>query len=216
MGENGVSVVTDAEDPRREDTSPSLTAILEGVRVADYPFREHTSPDGTVTVMFTDIVESTAMLERLGEERWLEVIRRHNRLVSERVAAHDGSIVSSQGDGFMIVFASAAAGVACALELQQLFDVYSGVRPTEPLRVRIGLHTGNVFQEQGDFLGRTVIMAARIVSHARGGEVLVSADLKDYTEHLGRWRFGPAFDVSLKGLASTQRLYLVSGHEEPT
>ena len=203
------SVVEALEYPTSEETSPSLAAVVAAVDVARYPFRGQTSPDGSITVVFTDVEGSTAMLERLGEERWLEVIRDHNRLVRERVAAHDGHIVKSQGDGFMIAFASASAALASALELQAIFSVYSARHADQRLRVRIGLHTGNVFQERDDFLGKTVVVAARITGRARGGEVLVSGALKDYIEHVTDWRFGPPSDLSLKGLASPQRVHSV-------
>ena len=197
------------EYPTSEETSPSLVAVLAAADVAPFPFRGETSPDGSMTVVFTDLEGSTAMLERLTEERWLEVMRTHNRLVRELVSAHDGVVVKSQGDGFMIVFASASAALACAVELQKVFDRYSAGNAEEPLRVRIGLHTGNVFQERDDFLGRTVVVAARITGRARGGEILVSATLKDYTERVGGWRFGPPPDLSLKGLSLPQRVHSV-------
>lgn len=202
-------VVSSVEYPTTEQMSPSLVAILSAVDIADYPFREQTSPDGSVTVVFTDIEESTEMLERLGEQRWLEVIREHNRLVRDRVCARDGVVVKSQGDGFMIIFTSATAALACAVELQQIFSTYNARRADEQLRVRIGLHTGNVFQADDDFLGKDVIMAARITGCARGGEVLVSEALKRYTERVGRWRFGPPLEVRLKGLSSSERLHSV-------
>lgn len=202
----------EVEYPTSEETSLSLAAVVAAADVAGFPFRGQTSPDGSMTVVFTDVEGSTAMLERLDEERWLDVMREHNRLVRERVSAHDGVVVKSQGDGFMIVFVSASAALACAVELQQVFSVYNARHTDQQLRVRIGLHTGNVFQEMDDFLGKTVVVAARITGCARGGDILVSGtlkDLKDYTEHLGKWRFGPPSELSLKGLTSTQRVHSV-------
>ncbi len=204
-----VSVVESVEYPTSEETSPSLAAVVAAADVAEFPFRCQTSPDGSMTVVFTDVEGSTVMLERLEEERWLDVMREHNRLVRERVSAHDGVVVKSHGDGFMIVFVSASAALACAVELQEVFSVYSARHTDQQLRVRIGLHTGNVFQEMDDFLGKTVIVAARIAGCARGGDILVSGTLKDYTEHLGEWRFGPPSELSLKGLTSTQRVHSV-------
>jgi class 3 adenylate cyclase len=75
------------------------------------------------------------------------------------------------------------------------------------LRVRIGVHTGNMFELDGDFLGRAVVLAARITGRARGGEVLVSAASKEYTERLGRWEFSAPTLLSLKGLANAERVY---------
>jgi class 3 adenylate cyclase len=206
--------VEPVEYPTSEETSPSLAAIVAAVDVAAYPFRGQTSPDGSMTVVFTDVEGSTALLEQLGEQRWLEVMRDHNRLVYERVSAHDGVVVKSQGDGFMLIFSSASAALASAVELQALFSEYIVRQADQPLRVRIGLHTGNVFQERDDFLGRTVIVAARITGRARGGEVLVSGALKDYTAHVAQWRFGPASSLSLKGLSSPQRVHSVYWNAE--
>jgi class 3 adenylate cyclase len=203
------SIVHAVDYPTSEETSPTLAALVATVDIAEYPFRGQTSPDGSMTVVFTDLEGSTGMLERLGEERWLEVIRDHNRLVRERVRAHAGVVVKSQGDGFMLIFASASAALASALELQEVFSVYSAQLAEEPLRVRIGLHTGNVFQERNDFLGKTVVVAARITGRARGGEVLVSGALKDYTEHVAEWSFGPPSDLNLRGLTSPQRVHPV-------
>jgi class 3 adenylate cyclase len=206
--------VESVEYPTSEETSPSLAAVVAAVDVARFPFRGQTSPDGTMTVVFTDVEGSTALLERLGEDLWLELMRDHNRLVRERVSAHDGVVVKSQGDGFMLIFASASAALASAIELQEVFSVYNARHADQPLRVRIGLHTGNVFREEDDFLGKTVVVAARIAGRARGGEVLVSAALKDYTEHVAEWRFGPASDLSLKGLTSPQRVHPVYWNAE--
>lgn len=160
-----------------------------------------------LTIAFTDIEGSTEMMERLGEDRWLEVMFGHNRLVRDCVRDHGGEEVKSQGDGFMIVFASASAALDCAVELQRILSRYDAGEPAETLRVRVGLHTGNIFQAEDDFLGRAVVLAARITGHARGGEILVSSACKDYTSHLGRWRYGQPLELKLKGLAGVERVY---------
>ena len=192
------------------ETSPSLAAIVASVEWADLvppDIRERTSPDGMMTVAFTDLESSTAMMERLGEDRWLELLLDHNRLVREYVEAFRGAVVKSQGDGFMLVFTSAAASLAWAVDLQRVLDRYNSGNRDQRLRLRIGMHTGNLFRDGDDFLGKTVVLAARITGRARGGEILVSSALKSYTERLGLWRFGPATEVSLKGLATSQLVY---------
>ena len=189
------------------ETSVSLAAIVATVDV-DLPYyRGQTSPDGMMTIVFTDIEGSTELLEQLGEEPWLELMQSHNRIVRDCVAGHGGDVVKSQGDGFMIVFRSAASALMCAVHLQRTFARYNGGNPGRELRVRIGLHTGNIFAADADFLGRAVIMAARLTGHARGGEVLVSDACRGYTERLGRWQFGPALELRLKGLAAPERAY---------
>jgi class 3 adenylate cyclase len=79
--------------------------------------------------------------------------------------------------------------------------------------IRIGLHTGEALKDHDDFFGRHVILAARIAAQAEGGEILVSALLKDLTESSGEFTFDDGRDLALKGLAGTHRVYAV--HREP-
>jgi class 3 adenylate cyclase len=116
-------------------------------------------------------------------------------------------VIKSQGDGFMITFASAGAALDWAVALQQVLSSYNADNPAATLRVRVGLHTGNIFRAEEDFLGRAVVLAARITGSARGGEVLVSAASRSYTGHLGRWSYGEPRELSLKGLAQAERVY---------
>jgi class 3 adenylate cyclase len=139
-----------------EETSPSIAAIVAAGDPALAEHRTVTSPDGMMTIAFTDIEGSTAMLEQLREGQWLELIREHNRIVREVVSDYRGEVVKSQGDGFMVVFASASASAAltCAVELQRRLAQHNERNPGRQLRVRIGLHTGNVFAAEHDFLGK--------------------------------------------------------------
>ena len=196
----GLSVTT-------EDTSPSLAAIVAQVDPDLPECREQTSPDGMMTIVFTDIEGSTAMMERLGEDDWFEILRAHNELVRGLVVDHCGQVVKSQGDGFMLAFRSSAAALTCAVELQRAVTRSNESQLERALRVRIGVHTGNMFELDGDFLGRAVVLAARITGRARGGEVLVSEASKEYTERLARWDFGSPTLLSLKGLTNAERVY---------
>jgi class 3 adenylate cyclase len=193
-----------------KETSPSLAAIVASVDLSLAGFRGQTSPDGMMTVVFTDIVGSTEMMERLGERRWLELMHVHNRLVRDCVAEAGGEVVKSQGDGFMMVFASAAAAVGCAVELQRTLARHQAEHPDEPLPVRIGLHTGNIFRTEGDFLGRAVVLAARITGRAAGGEILVSSAVRRYTESLRHWRYERATELHLKGLSQPELVHALA------
>lgn len=197
----GGRVVTAAE------TSPSLAAIVAAVDPELTGFRHQTSPDGLMTIVFTDVVGSTAMMEQLGEDRWLELMFLHNRLVRGCVSGHGGEVVKSQGDGFMAVFASAAASLRFAVELQEVLARHNDEHPDEQLGVRVGIHTGQIYAADEDFLGRAVVLAARITGQARGGEILVSAVSRGYTEALRHWRYGRSAELSLKGLAARHRVY---------
>ncbi len=191
----------------REETSITIAAIVEGLDVQPLAQREETSPDGMLTIVFTDVERSTETLERLGEDLWFELIKTHNDLVRSTVAKHGGTVVKSQGDGFLITFASAAAALECAISLQRAFAHHNEADPQQHLEVRIGMHTGNIFQLEEDVLGKTVVMAARITGQAHGGEILVSSASREYTAHLGRWRYDSRGELRLKGLASPEAVY---------
>ncbi len=192
------------------DFQTSIDAVAADVQHNQPDLRAHAAPDGTVTILFTDIVGSSALAERLGDQRWLAVLRAHNAIVREQVAAHGGFEVKSQGDGFMVAFQSARRALLCAVAVQRAVAAYSEQHPEEAIRVRIGLHTGEVIKEADDFFGKNVILAARIAGQASGGEILVSSLVKQLAESGGDIRFGEARATELKGLAGTYALHPVS------
>ena len=163
-------------DRVRRRRAPRSTRSRPWWRTSARTSAAHTAPDGTVTILFSDIEGSTEMTERLGDRRWIEVLREHNaHRPRQRRGLHGGFEVKSQGDGFMIAFASAAAAASSARSRSSARSpARAEERPDEPIRVRIGLHTGEAIRERDDFFGRNVILAARIAAQARGGEVLVS------------------------------------------
>jgi class 3 adenylate cyclase len=149
------------------------------------------------------------MVERLGDEEWVRVLRIHNELVRAAVARNGGIEVKSQGDGFMLAFMSSRAGLRCAVEMQESLERHGVEHSDDRVRIRIGAHAGFMVQEGPDYFGRNVILAARIADRARGGEVLVSEPLKDFVEPTEETRFLPAQDLALKGLSGTHRVYPV-------
>jgi class 3 adenylate cyclase len=167
------------------------------------------APDGTVTIMFSDIEGSTVLTEQLGDERWLKLLHRHNALIRGHLAANDGFEVKSQGDGFMIAFASARSALRCAIAIQRDLAARQDESGSQVLRVRIGLHTGEVIREQDDFFGHTVILAARIGAKANGGGILVSGVLRGLVAGSHEFQFGEAREEQLKGLRDPQRVYEV-------
>jgi class 3 adenylate cyclase len=199
----------------RRPGGSSIDAIASLIQTEgiDLP-RDRTSPEGALTVMFSDLEGSTAMVERLGEQRWFQVLQHHNAVVREQVDAHGGQVVKSQGDGFMIVFDSARAGLRCAIAIQRAFAGQAHPETGEELRVRIGLNAGFVIEDAQDFYGKAVILAARIGDQARGGEILVSDTLKVYVERDPTFEFARATDVELKGFTGLHTLY--AARWEPT
>ena len=172
------------------------------------------APNGTVTILFSDIEGSTQLTEALGDRAWMDLLREHNALVREQVAAHDGFEVKAQGDGFMVAFASARNALNCAIGIQRAIAGRDGSGPE--LRVRIGLHTGEAIREAEDFFGKAVILAARIAGEARGSEILVSSLVRELVEHTGEFAFEDPTDTELKGLSGMYRLSPVRWRDPDT
>jgi class 3 adenylate cyclase/tRNA A-37 threonylcarbamoyl transferase component Bud32 len=187
----------------------SIDVVASSVGQRRPDLAPHTAPDGTVTLMFSDMEGFTEMTERLGDLAAREVIRAHNAIVREQLAAHGGYEVELQGDGFLLAFSSARRGLLCAITVQRAFAAYNEAHPDEPIRVRIGLHTGEALKDADKFFGKTVILAARIAAQAKGGEILVSSLLKELTQSVGDLRFGKGREVELKGISERQRLFPV-------
>ena len=189
-----------------------LTVSLEQLERAvlnDRPdLSESAAADGTVTLVFTDIVDSTVLTARLGDHTWMEIVRRHHDVIAVTTVAHGGKVVETQGDGAMLVFGSARRAVACAQEIQLAIG-RAFERASPPIRVRIGIHTGDALHDEDRFFGTTVNYAARVASHALGGEILVSRLVHDLAEGAGI-QFLESRDVELKGLDGTHRLYAVA------
>ena len=176
--------------------------------LAEQPdLKPHAAPDGTVTIMFSDIEGSTAMADRLGDSHFMEVLREHNAIIRDQIKAHAGFEVKSEGDGFMVAFQSARKALACASAIQKALGERNGM-VDEPVRVRIGLHAGEVIKEGEDFFGRNVIMAARVASQAHGGEILASSVLKALVEG-SDVSWGERRTVELKGLSGDHEIWPV-------
>jgi adenylate cyclase len=163
--------------------------------------------DGTVTIVFTDIVDSTVLTTRLGDHAWLDVLRRHNDVIRDTAVAHGGTVVETQGDGSMLAFSSARRAVACAQQIQEEIDKAFG-EASPPIRVRIGIHTGDVLHDADHFYGTTVHYAARVAGSALGGEVLVSNLVRELVAGSGV-DFRDSREVELKGLEGSHRLFAV-------
>jgi class 3 adenylate cyclase len=187
----------------------SVDEVASSVEAERPSLRSAAAPDGTVTILFSDIEGSTALNERLGDVRWLELLRAHHTVVRHQVKAHGGFEVKSQGDGFMIAFPSARRAIQCARAIQEAIASDLGGHPDGPVRVRIGLHTGEAIREESDFYGRNVVVAARIADQATGGEILASSVVKQLTESAGDVGFEDAREVELAGLAGTHAVYKV-------
>jgi class 3 adenylate cyclase len=187
----------------------TIGRIVSWVEAERPDLRRASAPDGTVTLLFSDIENSSRLTERLGDQRWLEVLNGHNTIVRAQLDEHGGYEVKSQGDGFMLAFPSARQAVMCAIDIQRAL-ARRAANGELPVRVRIGIHTGEAIQHDGDFYGRSVICAARIAAHAEGGEILVSSLVRELLDGRGDVPLREAGEFELKGLDGRQRLFRVA------
>jgi len=154
------------------------------------------APDGSVAIMFTDLEASTALMETLGESRWLALLEWHDQELARQFAAYGGTVVKGGGDGFMVAFPASGSAAACAVAIQRAIRPgWEGVQ----VAARIGIHSGNAKAEGGDFFGKTVVVAARMTGAARGGEILVSPEILKGLG--GAFSLDDPRSLELKGLA---------------
>jgi class 3 adenylate cyclase len=166
------------------------------------------APDGTVTILFSDVCGYTELNERLGDIKTHELLKSYQQAVRAQLTAYEGYEVKVQGDGIMVAFSGASRALRCAIAIQRVTDDW-GKEHGEPIRIHQGLHTGETVRENGDFLGRTVILASRITGEAQGSEILVSSVLKELTSTTGEFRFGEEREVNLKGVTVAQMVHPV-------
>ena len=168
------------------------------------------APDGTVSLLFSDIEDSTALNDKLGDKAWVRVLAAHDALVRAMVDKRRGTVVKTAGDGFMVAFRDPVSAVLAARGIQRALarTLDPRLRLT-PVRVRIGVHTGQVISRNGDYFGRNVAMAARVAALADGGEVLVTEAVREGTADSGdrRMRFEEAGTVELKGLPGEHAIW---------
>lgn len=160
--------------------------------------------EGTVTILFSDMVNYAGMTESIGDQASRELLREHHRIVRAALERHGGREVKVQGDGFMVAFGSVARALRCAVAMQRDFADFSSAHTERPIAVHIGVHTGEVLEEDDDFLGHTVIVASRLADAAGSGEIYVSSLSEQLVARSGEFRFGEPRDVVLKGLSRPQ------------
>ena len=209
---NGATDVRGTAEPSTTAWDPRATSIdVVAAAVMAESLCPPTETDvGTVTLVFSDIENSTTRAVELGDAGWTRVIETHNAIVRRMVLRHGGSEVKAQGDGFMLRFKSARSAIACMIDVQRGLTAHAEAQPLEAVRVRTGIHTGEVIVgDDGDIYGRHVIMAARLSAHARGGEILVSSLVREIVEPRGDVQFESSRAVTLKGLGGSHLVHPV-------
>jgi len=171
---------------------------------------------GTASVMFTDLVGSTALRSGLGEAAADQLRRRHDSALNEVVARHGGTVVKSTGDGIMATFASAGDAVEAGVASQQAI---SGLA-TElgvSLEIRVGISAGDVSWEDGDCFGLPVVEAARLEAAAEPGQILCAAIVQALAGSRMNAELEPVGELTLKGLDAPVSAFSVAwSRPEPT
>jgi adenylate cyclase len=163
----------------------SIDAVTAAVGEESVDFGGMSSPDGAITLLVTEIEGSAPD---------------HGAMLSRLVEQHDGQVVKSHAGASMCSFASAHAGLRCAIDL---------MRALAPLPLRMGVHSGFVIADAADFYGRNVVLVARIADHAQAGEILVSEPLREYTASDPSFEFEPRGEHYFKGLHGEHAVYAV-------
>jgi adenylate cyclase len=186
----------------------SIDAVAEAVDHEQPNVAKLSGNEGTVTIVFSDIESSTEMATQLGDTKWFSVLRRHNDIIRNAVKRYGGTEIKAQGDGFMLTFPSARAAIFAMSDVQRALVDYAEEHPETPIRVRVGLHTGEAIVDAGgDLFGKHIILAARIANLADGGQVLASAITKEIASARGDVHFGEAREVALKGIEGAHLVY---------
>ena len=162
-----------------------------------------------VTILFTDLVGSTEILDRIGDDD-AELLRRtHFGVLREAVRQHGGAEVKSLGDGLMVVFPSVLDALEAAVEMQQGVDLHNREHPDAPFEVRVGLHVGEPIRAEEDYFGRPVVIARRICDSASGGQILASQLVADLAGGRSRHPLVSMGPGELKGLSASVDLVQV-------
>ncbi|MGI8633758.1 MAG: ATP-binding protein [Solirubrobacterales bacterium] len=152
----------------------------------------------TTSVVFTDLVGSTELASRLGPVGTEEVRSIHFGLLRDAVATTGGSEVKNLGDGLMVVYPSLSAALDGAVAMQQNIELHNRWAPV-PLGVRIGVSSGDAYEEEGDYFGEPVVEAARLCARATGGQIVTTEMVHLLARHTDH-RFAALGSVELKGL----------------
>ncbi len=159
------------------ETRALYDGLIKGAQVSPRTVRS----SGTITFLFTDIEGSTNLLDKLGEQ-YAELLVEHHRILRAAIKKWNGQEMETQGDAFFVTFARAMDAVQCAAEAQRALALHPWPYD-QPLRVRMGLHTGEPIFASTGYVGMDVHRAARIGDAAHGGQVLLSQTTRDLILH---------------------------------
>jgi class 3 adenylate cyclase len=168
-----------------------------------------------VTVLFTDLVDSTRLANELGPAAADELRRAHFQSLREVIATHEGREVKNTGDGLMVAFDRPSDGAACAVDLQRRTERFGRHSPDRRLAIRIGLAVGEATSEDGDWFGPPVVEAARLCSVADPGQILATEVVRVLSGGRGGLDFVGRGPMALKGLPDPVAVVEIAWAPEP-
>jgi len=160
------------------------------------------------TIVFTDLEDSTRLNEQLGDDAYVDLLGRHDELMTDCLGSHGGMRVKHTGDGLMASFASVAKAVQCMIEMQQALLEHNASSADITLRARMGAAAGEPVERNNDLFGATVTLAARLRDQAAAGQILVAGVVKELCTGKG-FAFDSLGELSLKGFEEPTRVYVV-------
>jgi class 3 adenylate cyclase len=187
------------------ETSIDVVARAAVASTPDLRSVEH--DQGTITIVFSDIESSTERATAMGDAAWMKVLGMHNEIIRRNTNLWGGTEVKNQGDGFMLTFPGARRALRCMIAVQQELHQRTEEHAESSVRIRVGVHTGEVIVESGDIFGRHVMFAARIGNLAHGGEILVSSLVREIASSRGDLKFGEPRTATLKGIEGEHLVY---------
>ena len=167
------------------------------------------------TILFTDMEDSTALTQRLGDDGMMAILRAHDAVIRGSLGEHGGRVVKHTGDGIMASFTSVARSVECAVAIQRALEERRRAEPDSVVRIRVGISAGEPVEESDDLFGATVQLASRACSFAEAGQIVVSNVVRELC--IGKvFVFEDLGGQMLKGFAEPVQLHEVRWSDAPS
>src|SRR5256885_6974771 len=163
----------------------------------------------TLTLLFADLRDYTAFVERYGDFAATTLIADYRRLVRGEIGRVGGAEIKTEGDSFYVVFEAASDAVQCGMSILREAERYSGAHPDRPMRVGVGIHSGEPQPLQGQYVGVAVIVAARLAQQADAGELLVTDVVRALLPRDAAPPMRERTGLTLKGIADAPRAFSV-------
>jgi class 3 adenylate cyclase len=189
--------------PNETGINAMLEFLRPGLRVSVEGRSE--AMGGLRVILFTDLRNHTEMMQRLGDEGGRAVLREHELIMREALAAYGGSEVKTMGDSFMASFGSASRALECAMAIQKAFAARNETAG-EPMYVSVGLSAGEPIEEDDDLFGASVILASRIANQAKSGEIVLANVVRELAAGKG-FLFNDRGEILLRGFEDPVHLF---------